>query len=361
MAEFLGTPKFQAFDTTTGQPLVGGKVYTYDAGTTTPRATYPTLADAFAGTNANTNPVVLDARGEATIVVSGATKILLVSATGSTASPIWTIDNYSVTTPTIFDSNGNELLKFTSVTSAVNEWTITNAAASTAPRFDVTGGDTNADGYVAAKGTGKLYLDGGDTGDLELNSVSTGTIRLRRATAATSTLTIGTSLTVGTSLTMSDPTSAFTLIPAGTLFDFAGTSVPTGWLVCDGSAVSRTTYATLFAAIGTTWGAGDGTTTFNVPNLQRRITVGKGGSGTATLANTVGATGGAETHTLTESELAAHAHTYLFSTGNIGTAAGGNSCYVATSGNLSTTSTGGGAAHNNMQPSAVVTKMIRAY
>ena len=52
---------------------------------------------------------------------------------------------------------------------------------------------------------------------------------------------------------------------------YAGTSVPSGYLLCDGSAVSRTTYANLFAAIGTTWGAGDGSTTFNVPNLIDRV------------------------------------------------------------------------------------------
>ena len=56
------------------------------------------------------------------------------------------------------------------------------------------------------------------------------------------------------------------LIPAGTVQMFAGNTIPAGWLLCDGSAVSRTDYAKLFSAIGTTWGAGDGSTTFNLPN-----------------------------------------------------------------------------------------------
>lgn len=56
-------------------------------------------------------------------------------------------------------------------------------------------------------------------------------------------------------------------VPIGTMLPYAGTSLPTGFLACDGSAVSRTTYAALFAAIGTTWGAGNGSTTFNTPNL----------------------------------------------------------------------------------------------
>jgi len=67
----------------------------------------------------------------------------------------------------------------------------------------------------------------------------------------------------------------------GMLADFAGTVLPAGWLACDGSAVNRTTFAALFTAIGTAWGIGDGSTTFNLPDLQRRVTVGSGGSGAA--------------------------------------------------------------------------------
>jgi len=70
-------------------------------------------------------------------------------------------------------------------------------------------------------------------------------------------------------------------LPAGSLMDFAGTSAPTGWLLCDGSAVSRTTYSALFSAISTTWGSGDGSTTFNVPDFRGRATI---GSGTGTAA-----------------------------------------------------------------------------
>jgi microcystin-dependent protein len=64
-------------------------------------------------------------------------------------------------------------------------------------------------------------------------------------------------------------------MPSGAMVDFAGATAPTGWLLCDGAAVSRTTYAGLFTAIGTAYGAGDGSTTFNVPDLRGRIGVGK--------------------------------------------------------------------------------------
>jgi microcystin-dependent protein len=67
-----------------------------------------------------------------------------------------------------------------------------------------------------------------------------------------------------------------TLLPAGIVMDYAGSSVPTGWLECDGAAVSRATYPALFTAIGTTWGAGDGSTTFNLPPSAGRSRIGRG-------------------------------------------------------------------------------------
>lgn len=61
------------------------------------------------------------------------------------------------------------------------------------------------------------------------------------------------------------------LIPPGTIIHYAGRTVPSGWLICNGANVSRTDYAALFAAIGTTYGAGDGSTTFGLPNLNGRF------------------------------------------------------------------------------------------
>lgn len=66
------------------------------------------------------------------------------------------------------------------------------------------------------------------------------------------------------------------IMPPGTKIDFCGATAPDGFLACDGAAVSRTTYAALFAAIGTTWGAGDGSTTFNLPDLRESVEVGAG-------------------------------------------------------------------------------------
>ena len=193
------------------------------------------------------------------------------------------------------------------------------------------------------------------------------------------------------------------LNPSGAMVMFGGASAPTGWLLCDGAAVSRATYATLFAAIGTTWGVGDGSTTFNVPDMRGRAPIGAG-TGSGLTPRTLGSKLGEENHALTLAENGSHAHTgglhthtgglhthiggahqhnlpsrihetgypatyggtgKLESTtgstgsgGNVATSSGGN---VATSsdGAVATTSSGSGTAHNTMQPSAVVNFIIK--
>lgn len=108
-----------------------------------------------------------------------------------------------------------------------------------------------------------------------------------------------------------------TVLPPGIIVPYGGTAAPSGWLLCDGTAVSRTDYADLFAVLGTAYGAGNGTTTFNLPDLQGRVSVGKAAAGTFA---TLGGTGGAETVTLTaaQSGLPAHTHTATSSSGTGG-------------------------------------------
>lgn len=87
-----------------------------------------------------------------------------------------------------------------------------------------------------------------------------------------------------------------TVVPPGTITAHAGSAAPTGWLLADGSAVSRTTYAALYAECGTTFGAGDGSTTFNLPNLKGRFVVGIDAGGTNPEFDTRGELGGGKTH-----------------------------------------------------------------
>lgn len=101
--------------------------------------------------------------------------------------------------------------------------------------------------------------------------------------------------------------------PAGVMQMYGGSSAPTGWLLCDGTAVSRSTYSALFAVIGTTFGAGNGTTTFNVPDMRSRMPIGVG-TGTGLSARTLAGTGGVESVTLTgaQSGTSAHGHGNTF-------------------------------------------------
>ena len=152
---------------------------------------------------------------------------------------------------------------------------------------------------------------------------------------------------------------------AGIIDMYGGASVPTGALLCNGSAVSRTTYATLFGVIGTTFGGGDGSTTFNVPDLRGRSPLGAGtGTAAGATAHTLGSqptTGasGEEAHALTIAELAAHSHTltvYQNVAGGSGNVRADTT--TATPANPSTSTVGSGTAHNIMQPSAAVNFII---
>jgi microcystin-dependent protein len=193
-------------------------------------------------------------------------------------------------------------------------------------------------------------------------------------------------------------------VPIGSVTAFAGSSAPSGWLLCGGQVVSRTQYSGLFLTIGTTYGSGDGSTTFALPDLRGRTIAGEddmggtaanrlttGGAGINGIA--LGATGGAETHTLTSAQMPSHTHTqnahdhllrfpgsvggnrYIIS--DWGNAGSGTSFYNTTNwATLNTTlpgsyavaegatatnqSTGGGGAHNNTQPTMVLNYIIKA-
>lgn len=146
----------------------------------------------------------------------------------------------------------------------------------------------------------------------------------------------------------------------GVIKMFSGSVPPLGWLLCDGAAISRTKYSKLFSVIGITYGSGDGETTFNLPNLKGKTVVGLDSSDTD--FNTLGKTGGEKNHTLTVSEMPIHTHRQGFRYGVAsGTAATMKSSEVNGGGGFGNTeSTGGGQAHNNLQPYIVLNYIIKA-
>ena len=136
--------------------------------------------------------------------------------------------------------------------------------------------------------------------------------------------------------------------PTGVILPYGGASAPNGWLFADGSVVSQSTYAGLYATFGSTYNTGgEGAGNFRLPNMSGNVAVGPGGS----IAASLGATGGEATHTLSLGEIPSHTHTETVLAG-----AGGSLMINGASGTgssttaLQTLAAGGGGSHNNVQP-----------
>ena len=152
-------------------------------------------------------------------------------------------------------------------------------------------------------------------------------------------------------------------LPVGTIIPYAGTTIPSNYMKCEGQALSRIEYDILFSAIGTTYGVGDGTTTFNLPNLKGRVITGIDSNDTDFDA--LGETGGEKTHTLTIQEIPSHNHG-IRDTLDMSTVAGQNRSVVVGGGTTwnpgdpaLSTNTGDDQPHNIMQPYIVLNYIIK--
>lgn len=158
------------------------------------------------------------------------------------------------------------------------------------------------------------------------------------------------------------PTAAGTtaVLPPGLIMPFGGSTAPTGRVDCDGSAISRSTYSLLFAAVGTAYGAGDGSTTFNVPDLRGRVAVGYAASGGHSDVSTLGNNDGvAEQYRRPKHQHTPHVHSIYENNTGSGAWAGG------TNGSPSTTGAadgGSGDANDSLDAPAwlVVNYIIKA-
>lgn len=166
---------------------------------------------------------------------------------------------------------------------------------------------------------------------------------------------------------VADLQSAGAAAPIGTVAAFAGATPPAGWLVCDGASVSRTTYAALFKVIGNSYGAAVNSSTFRLPDARGRVIVSRAATGRMA---TLGAQIGAETVTLTTAQMPSHTHTVQIDGVDAQgwpttLTSGGNWRTMDKKGNgavswITLTPTGGGGSHENVQPSIVMTAIIRA-
>lgn len=156
--------------------------------------------------------------------------------------------------------------------------------------------------------------------------------------------------------------------PVGAIMPYAGSIAPQDWLICDGRAVSRIIYDELFNIIGTRYGEGDETTTFNLPNLSGRVPVGL--DGTDSDFNTLGKTGGEKTHQLTIDEIPSHNHEGLYwanvdANSHVGLNNGTNTTIELSwnqggaSDSFKTGYSGGDEAHNNLQPYITINYIIK--
>jgi microcystin-dependent protein len=280
----------QQFLSSNGAPLAGGTIQFYIPGTTTPKDTWQDAGQ----TILNTNPVVLDAAGRATIFGLGAYRQIVRDSAGNL---IW--DQLSADT----SASTGSWAGVSGGSSNSQTVTATNFSAVDGQTIDFIAGFTN---------TGALTVNPNGTGALNvLNDTPTGAVSLSGGEVVAGNVVhlvySSASGAFHTSLTSSS-------IPTGTVMEYAGTAAPTGFVMAYGQCISRTTFSRLFSVVGTSFGACDGSTTFAVPDRRGRVATGKDNMGgvdagrlTSSTMDTarlvLGGTGGEARHTLTIAEM----------------------------------------------------------
>ena len=167
-----------------------------------------------------------------------------------------------------------------------------------------------------------------------------------------------------------DGTNLTGLLPPGIVLPYGASASPTGYLLCNGAAVSRSTYSSLFAVVSSLYGNGDGSSTFNVPDLRGRFIAGWDVSATASsvltsvtagmvINTTMANTGGVQAVTLAVAQTPSHNHLVGSNQYSIGDDAGNNLQSGTSVASVSTTSTGGGGAHSNIPPTMILNYIIK--
>lgn len=382
-----------------------------NAATTTPATSgNPVVIGTYSGTDTNVGLTVTP-QGTGAITLTNATTI---SGAATLSSTLALTGNFAINTNkfTVAASSGNTVVAGTlNVTGQItgnltgnvtgNASTATLAATATAlatsRNFSIagsTGLTASAVGFdgtaaVALSLAGTLDVDNGGTG---VTSLTAHGVVIGNGTSAVAVTSAGTAGQVLTSNgASSDPTfqTFVASVPVGGGFEWYSNTLPTPvsteeYVFQYGQAISRTTYSVLFAIIGTTFGNGDGSTTFNLPDQRGRAGVGRddmGGVAANRITNaasgitgtTLGAAGGSQTHTLVTGEIPAHSHPLNVKNGLSGSTGDGPLGSLASGSSSSTwggsppdttytttiANAGGGGAHNNVQPTIIINKVMR--
>jgi len=359
------------------------------------------------GTTSNYNWDIIDRiRGYLSVAITGTTHTLLVQAgspvdgadhtedgnypvikfTGSSGDPTVTISPNTANTSYIFINGTGNTITFTQ--GSGGNVSLQNGKAA---QFYFDGAGSGAEavrgldnleiatlectGNAAVDGT--LTVTGATTlstvlgiasGGTGLASFTAGDVMYATGSTTLAKLGIGSAgqfLKTNTGATAPEWSTETDLCPVGSIIMYGAAAAPTNWILCDGSAVSRTTYADLFSAISTTYGTGDGSSTFNVPNLQGVFPAGYDGGSSYDMADTGGAATDTPTlsgtnagTTLTSAQIPAHAHggvttgwpsgSWTGGTGAVQTAIDASGLSVASGAvNLSLDNTGGGSSHTH--------------
>jgi len=312
MAVLTPQPKMQ-FTTAAGVPLSGGKVYTYVAGTTTPQATFTD----YTGATPNTNPVILNSRGEANIWLGGA--LYKFRLTDANDVEIWTVDYISAPT---------------SAVSPILSGNVTIDSDTPTPALKIT-----------QTGTGPVLRvqDSADPDATPFIIDNAGNVGIGTANPSAA-LDVSGNVAVSGSVTAGSVSAASFVGFTGIIAYFPATTAPSGWLKADGALVSRTTYANLWAfaqvsgnlVSDATWtggnnrgafSTGDGSTTFRVPDLRgeflRGWDDGRGVDSGRGIGSWQAAEFSSHTHTGTTAGAGAHSHNTngLMATGGSGAVA----------------------------------------